>query len=162
MGLDRVLIIPAGDPWQKAGRDVTPGKHRLEMCRLAVDGSPGLEVDLRELDRDGPTYTIETLGTFPADEELFLILGSDSLSAIESWHRWEDVLSRVTLIEAPRPDVERGVGAEHGAIQLDMGLLDISSTDIRRRIAGGAPYRYLVTAPVHEYIEAAGLYAEDD
>ncbi|MFP4074573.1 MAG: nicotinate-nicotinamide nucleotide adenylyltransferase, partial [Actinomycetota bacterium] len=75
--LDRVLILPAGDPWQKSGRDVTPGKHRLEMCRLAVEGAEGLEVDLRELDRDGPTYTADTLGTFPRDEELFLILGSD-------------------------------------------------------------------------------------
>lgn len=160
MGLDRVLIIPAGDPWQKAGRDVTPGKHRLEMCRLAVDGSRGLEVDLRELDRDGPTYTIETLGTFPGDEELFLILGSDSLSGIESWERWEEVVARVTLIEAPRRNGGRGVGAAHGAIELDMGLLEISSTEIRRRVAAGEPYRYLVTAPVHEYIEAAGLYAE--
>jgi nicotinate-nucleotide adenylyltransferase len=159
-GLDRVLIVPAGDPWQKSGRDVTPGKHRLEMCRLALATGGGLEVDLRELDRDGPTYTIETLGTFPEDEELFLILGSDSLAGIESWHRWQEVVERVTLVEAPRPGITRGVGKRLGAIQLDMGPLDISSTNIRRRVAEGKPYRYLVTDPVYEYIEATNLYAE--
>lgn len=159
--LDQVLILPAGDPWQKSGRDVTPGKHRLEMCRLAVEGAEGLEVDLRELDRDGPTYTADTLGTFPHEEELFLILGSDSLSRIETWQRWEEVVERVTLVEAPRPGTPLGTGAAHGAVQLDMGLLEVSSSDIRRRIAEGRPYRYLVTAPVHGYIEVTHLYAEN-
>jgi len=158
--LDRVLILPAGDPWQKSGRDVSPGKHRLEMCRLAIEGVEGLEVDLRELDRGGPTYTIETLGTFPAEEELFLILGSDSLGGIASWESWEQVLARVTLVEAPRSGTVRGVGEAHGAVQLEMGVLEVSSTDIRRRIAEGRPYRYLVTAPVHGYIEVTSLYAE--
>lgn len=157
--LDRVLIMPAGDPWQKSGRDVTPGEHRLQMCRLAVEGVEGIEVDLRELERDGPTYTVETLATFPADEELFLILGSDSLAGIRSWERWEEVVERVTVIEAPRSGVERGVGADLGAVQLEMGLLEISSTDVRRRIAAGEPYRYLVTGPVHGYIEVTSLYA---
>jgi nicotinate-nucleotide adenylyltransferase len=160
LALDRVLIIPAGDPWQKSGREVTLGKHRLEMCRVAVDGVDGVEVDLRELERDGPTFTIETLHTFPDDEELFLILGSDSLAGIETWYRWEEVLDRVTLVEAPRPGVPRGMGESHGAVQLDMGLLEVSSTDIRRRIAEGRPYRFLVTTPVYEYIEATNLYAD--
>lgn len=160
LGLDRVLIIPAGDPWQKSGRDVTPGKHRLEMCRLAVEGVDHIEVDLRELDRDGPTYTIETLGTFPPDEELFLILGSDSLAGIETWQRWEEILSRVTLVEALRPGPAVGVGGAHEAVELEMGLLEVSSTDIRRRIAGGEPYRFLVTGPVFGYIEVTHLYAE--
>lgn len=154
------MIIPAGDPWQKSGRDVTPGKHRLEMCRLAVEGADGLEVDLRELDRDGPTYTIETLGTFPPEEELFLILGSDSLAGFKTWQSWEEILSRVTLVEAPRSGAAVGVGEVYGAIQLEMGLLDVSSTEIRRRIAETRPYRFLVTAPVFGYIEVTNLYAE--
>jgi nicotinate-nucleotide adenylyltransferase len=131
------------------------------MCRLAIEGVDGIEVDLRELDRDGPTYTVETLETFPPDEELFLILGSDSLSGLETWQRWEEVVSWVTLVEAPRPGTQFGVGETHGAIQLEMGLLEVSSTDIRRRITEGRPYRYLVTAPVHGYIEVTNLYAED-
>lgn len=139
---------------------MTEGKHRLEMCRLAVEGVPGIEVDVRELDREGPTFTVETLQTFPADEELFLILGSDSLAGIETWHQWEEILHRVTLVEAPRPGVARGMGASHGAVQLDVGLMEISSTEIRQRIAAGRPYRFLVTAPVCGYIEVTNLYAE--
>lgn len=160
LDLDRVLILPAGDPWQKSGREVTPGKHRLEMCRLAVETANGLVVDVRELDREGPTYTADTLATFPSDEELFLILGSDSLSRLETWNRWQEVVERATLVEAPRPGSVWGSGAGHGAIPLEMGLLEVSSTDIRRRIANGEPYRYLVTDPVHGYIEVTNLYAE--
>lgn len=130
------------------------------MCRLATANADHIEVDLRELERNGPTYTVETLATFPDDEELYLILGSDSLSMIETWHRWAEVVERVTLVEAPRIGAPRGSGAEHGAIELDMGLLEVSSTEIRRRIATGEPYRYLVTEPVYEYIEARNLYAQ--
>ncbi len=160
LGLDRLLIVPAGDPWQKSGRDVTRGEHRLAMCRAAISDSDRIEVDVRELERDGPTYTVETLATFPADEDLYLILGSDSLAQIETWHRWAEVVDRVTLVEAPRIGAPRGSGTGHGAVQLDMGLLEVSSTDIRSRVAGGRPYRYLVTEPVYEYIEATNLYAE--
>lgn len=160
LGLDRLLVIPAGDPWQKSGRDVTQGVHRLEMCRLATSDSEAIEVDVREMEREGPTYTVETLATFPSDEDLYLILGSDSLANIESWHRWTEVVDRVTLVEAPRLGTPRGSGADHGAVQLDMGLLEVSSTDIRGRAAEGRPYRYLVTEPVYEYIEATNLYAE--
>lgn len=159
-GLDRLLIIPAGDPWQKSGREVTSGEHRLAMCRLATANADRIEVDLRELERHGPTYTVDTLATFSADEELFLILGSDSLAMIETWHRWTDVVERVSLVEAPRLGTSRGMGAAHGAVELDMSLLEVSSTDIRRRIAEGKPFRYLVTGPVHEYIEARNLYAQ--
>ena len=130
------------------------------MCRLAVEGVPGIEVDLRELDRDGPTFTVETLQTFPTDEEVFLILGSDSIAGIETWHKWEEILARVTLVEAPRPGVARGSGESHGAVQLDIGLMEVSSTDIRDRVASGRPYRFLVTAPVCGYIEVTNLYAE--
>jgi nicotinate-nucleotide adenylyltransferase len=158
--LDRLLIVPAGDPWQKSGREVTPGKHRLEMCRLATAHADRIEVDTRELESDGPTYTVETLATFPEDEELFFILGSDSLGRIETWNSWQEVVERVTLVEAPRPGTPRGTGAAHGAVLLEMGLLEVSSTDIRARIAAGGPYRYLVTEPVYDYIEAASPYAE--
>jgi nicotinate-nucleotide adenylyltransferase len=158
--LDRLLIVPAGDPWQKSGREVTPGKHRLEMCRLATAHADRIEVDTRELERDGPTYTVETLATFPDDEELFFILGSDSLARIETWNSWQEVLERVTLVEAPRPGTPRGAGAAHGAVQLEMAHLEVSSTDIRTRAPAGRPYRYLVTEPVYEYIESTNLYAE--
>jgi nicotinate-nucleotide adenylyltransferase len=158
--LDRLLIVPAGDPWQKSGREVTPGMHRLEMSHLATANADRIEIDTREMERDGPTYTADTLTTFADDDELFLILGSDSLARIETWNRWQEVVDRVTLVEAPRPGTPRGSGAAHGAVLLDMGLLEVSSTDIRTRVSAGRPYRYLVTEPVYEYIESTNLYAE--
>lgn len=160
LSLDRVLIIPAGDPWQKTDREVSPREQRLEMGRLAVEGVDGLEVDPRELDRDGPTYTVETLATFPSDEELFVIVGSDSLAGLETWHRWKEVVARATLVEAPRSGTEPGIGFQYGAMLLEMGMLEISSTDIRRRAASGLPYRFLVTEPVFDYIESTNLYLQ--
>lgn len=159
LGLDRILIVPAGDPWQKSGRWVTKGVHRLEMCRLAVAGAEGIEVDEREVRRDGPTYTVDTLATFPHDEELFLVLGSDSAAGLESWHRWEDVVERATMVIAPRMGVSQP--AVDGAVHIDMGLLAISGTDIRDRVLTGRPYRYLVTEPVYAYIRANALYAKE-
>jgi nicotinate-nucleotide adenylyltransferase len=158
LDLDRVLVIPAGDPWQKSGRWVTPGRHRLEMCRSAVTGVEEIQVDEREVERDGPTYTADTLGTFPNDEELFLILGADSASGLRTWHRWETVVERATIALAPRPgtpmpDIE-------GSIAIEMGLLEVSGTEIRERIRTGRPYRYLVTEPVRAYIASHGLYTE--
>jgi nicotinate-nucleotide adenylyltransferase len=163
LSLDRVLIIPAGDPWQKSDRSVTPGSDRFEMCRLSVRGVPGLVVDDREVKRHGPTYTIDTLETFPKDEKLFLIVGADAAASIETWHRHEDILERATLAVLPRPNsdpVDRP-----GAIDVEMGLLEVSGTDIRARVRTGQPFRYLVTLAVHDYIVEHDLYAnldEDD
>lgn len=158
LGLDRVLIIPAGDPWQKLDRAVSPARHRLEMCRLAVEGVAGIEADDREVVRDGPTYTIDTLETFPGDEEMFLIVGADAAAGLPSWHRWEEVARRVTIAVAPRPGVDST--DIPGAVRIDMGTLEVSGTDIRNRVGEGRPYRYLVTRVVHEYIEANELYAK--
>jgi nicotinate-nucleotide adenylyltransferase len=155
--LDRVLVIPAGDPWQKSGRWVSEGMHRLEMCRLALAGVDDIVVDSREVERDGPTFTIDTLAGFPDDEELFFVLGADSAAGFKSWHRWPEILGRATIAIAPRPgvpwpDIE-------GAIHLDMGMLEVSGTEIRERIRDGRPYRFLVTEPVYDYIRSHGLYA---
>lgn len=158
LDLDRVLVIPAGDPWQKSGRWVTQGPHRLEMCRLAVAGVEGIEVDSREVERDGPTYTVDTLKTFPADEELFVVLGADSAAGFGSWQQWEDILERATIAIAPRPGSPRP--EIEGAVDIEMGMLEISGTEIRERIRLGKPYRYLVTQPVYEYVRSRGLYAE--
>jgi len=159
LGLGRVLIVPAGDPWQKSAREISPARHRLEMCRLAVDGVAGFEVDEREITREGPTYTIETLESFPDDEELFLILGSDAAAGIQTWHRWQDVVQRATIVEAPRLGFPEG-DRRPDVVHLEMGRLEISSTDIRSRVAAGLPYRYLVPRVVYEYIESKNLYAE--
>lgn len=156
--LDRVLIVPAGDPWQKAERSISSASARLEMCRRSVRGVPGLVVDERELNRDGSTYTIDTLESFPADEELFLIVGADAAANFETWHRYEDILERATLVVLPRPG--SGGVDRPGVIAVEMGLLEISGTDIRARVRAGRPFRYLVTNGVHDYIVEHDLYAD--
>lgn len=166
-GLDRVLFMPAGDPWQKQGRWVSPSRHRLHMTKVATDGVDGFEVDERELVRDGPTFTVETLATFPEAEELFLILGADSAARIRSWQRWEEVVARARVVVIPRPGATTGevLSVLPDALVLDAPPLEISSTAIRTLVAQGGAYRYLVTEPVYSYIEEHGLYTqavEDD
>jgi len=155
--LDRVLIVPAGDPWQKSDRKVSPAFHRLEMCRLAIDGVKGLEVEDLETRRDGPTFTIDTLEAFPPDEDLVLIVGSDAATGLATWHRWEDILERATIAVAPRPGPDMGDAV--GLVWIEMAPLEVSSTEIRARASQGLPFRFLVTGPVYEYITAHDLYA---
>ena len=119
-----------------------------------------MEVDERETERDGPTYTIETLETFPSGEEVVLILGADAASRIRTWHRWQEVLDRAELAVAPRPGAV--VDREIAWTPIEMGLLEISGTDIRERARAGRPFRFLVTRAVHHYISSRGLYAESN
>lgn len=157
--LDRVLVVPAGDPWQKADRRVVAAHHRAEMCRIAVESVDGLEVDDREVTRGGPTYTIDTVASFPADEELYLVVGSDAAAGLDTWHRWEEILQRATIAIAPRPGSP--ITDIPGAVEIEMGLLEVSGTDIRQRAIEGRPFRYLVTPPVYDYIVTHDLYPKE-
>lgn len=160
LDLDRVLIVPAGDPWQKSGRFISPAADRVEMCRIALADVDEIEVDTREAVRDGPTFTIDTLGTFPPDEELFLILGADAAAGLSTWHRWREVVDRVTVAVAPRPGAPILPEGLPRVKHIEMGLLEVSGTEIREMVRTRQAYRYLVTEPVHAYIESHGLYAE--
>ncbi|HJQ91528.1 MAG TPA: nicotinate-nucleotide adenylyltransferase [Acidimicrobiia bacterium] len=160
--LDRVLFMPAGDPWQKGARELTPAAERLEMTRLAVEETDGFEVDDREIDRHGPTYTIDTLLTFPSGEELFLILGADAAIGLPTWHRWEEVIERAGILVVPRPGTDLAAVAATipQATILEMSALDISSTSIRELAASGRPYRFLVPSEVHRFIDNKGVYTQ--
>jgi nicotinate-nucleotide adenylyltransferase len=160
--LDRVLFMPAGDPWQKGARELTPAAQRMEMTRLAVEGTDRFEIDDREIARDGPTYTIDTLLTFPSGEELFLILGADAAVGLPSWHRWEEVTERAGVLVVPRPgtDLVAVAATVPKATILDMAALDISSTSIRDLAASGRPYRFLVPPEVHRFIDNEGVYTQ--
>jgi nicotinate-nucleotide adenylyltransferase len=160
--LDRVLFVPAGDPWQKSHRDLTGAAHRLEMIRLAIADTYGFELDDREIEREGPTYTIDTLLSFPKTEELSLILGADAALGLPTWHRWEEVVDLVSLLIVPRPgtDAREVQAALPEAVFLDMAVLEISGTEIREMAQIGEPFRFLVPLAVHDYIEALSLYAE--
>ncbi len=168
LGLDAVLFMPAGAPWQKAGRRVSAPVHRWEMTRRAVAGVDYFVADDREVHRDGWTYTADTLSTFSPDDEVTLILGADAAAKLPTWERAGEVLERVRLAVAPRPGIpaeDVGVTLEDGASRpvtwLDMAPLDISGTLIRRRVAAGHSVRFLVRDSVWRYLMDQGLYADE-
>jgi nicotinate-nucleotide adenylyltransferase len=160
--LDRVLFIPAGRPWQKDEAGVMAPEHRLEMTRLAIEGVEGFALDDQEVRRDGPTFTADTLISFSDEEELFLILGADAASRIQTWDRFKDVLARTTVLVLPRPGTDSMVIADliPDAVYLDMAVLEVSGTDIRNIARDGQPFRFLVTEAVHEYIAENHLYPD--
>lgn len=158
--LDRVLFVPAGEPWQKSDREVTEVGLRVAMVVLAIADSPGFELDTKEAERDGPTYTIDTLESFPDDEDLYLILGADAAGGVGSWHRAEAISERARFLVLPRPgsDAEKAASTLPGAEVLEMAALDLSSTKIRDMAMEGKPFRYLVPERVHHFIHANRLY----
>ena len=139
LGLDRVVFIPAGSPWQKAGRKVSSAHHRSVMSRLAVEGVDYFEADEREVHRDGWTYTADTLDGFDPTEELVLILGADAARGLPTWERSADVLARAQVAVVPRPGVGRSEVDSLVKVErwLDMPALPLSGTLIRQRAAAG-------------------------
>ena len=160
--LDLILFLPAGDPWQKSHREITPGRHRLAMTELAVAGVDGFATDDREILRAGASYTIDTLESFSGDDEIFLVLGVDAALGIDTWHRASDVKQRARFLVLPRPGFDPGELRENlpAATVLEMEELDLSSTAIRRRAREGEPFRFLVPYGVYEYIVENGLYTQ--
>lgn len=160
LGLDRVVFIPAGSPWQKAGRKVSSAHHRWVMSHLAVDGVDYFEADEREVHRDGWTYTADTLDSFDPAEELVLILGADAARGLPTWERSADVLARAQVAVVPRPGVDRSEVDSLVKVErwLDMPALPLSGTLIRQRAAAGLGIRFLVTEQVYQYLDEQKLY----
>jgi nicotinate-nucleotide adenylyltransferase len=160
--LDRVLLVVAHDPWQKAGTVSTAAADRLAMVEAAVVDVPGLEASDLELRRGDQSYTADTLATLRSqhpDAELHLILGSDAAAGLPTWERAEEVQRLATLVVVARPGSEGllpPAGWTHRV--LEVPRLDVSSTDLRARFADGRPLDYLVTAPVQRLIRERGLY----
>ena len=162
LGLDVVTFMPAGAPWQKDDRKVADPRHRLEMTRLAIAGVEYFEADAREVERDGWTYTADTLHTFPAHEQLYVILGADAASRLPTWQRYQQVIDRARIAVMPRPgfsrnDVAAAVG-EGSFDWLDGPELDVSGTAIRKRLGAGKSIRFLVPEAVRAYASAVGLH----
>ena len=144
--LNELRIIPTGDAWHKT-RTLTPSPHRLAMTRLAFAEVPQAVVDPREIDRQGATYTVDTLQELKAEQpeaDLYLFIGADQANAFKTWHRWQEILSLATVVVAPRPSDEQGGAASqwHNAIspdvqRLDMPSLNVSATEIRAHVARG-------------------------
>jgi nicotinate-nucleotide adenylyltransferase len=165
--LDKVLLIPAGDPWRKAGRDITPALIRLEMARRAAAGNDYLEVDAREVLREGASYTIDTLRELRAelddDDDLFLILGEDALADLPNWREPASLADYATIVVAPREGIDSPelLPFDPSAIErIDMPYIDVSATDLRHRARLGRSLRYLVPDAVLAFIEERGLYMD--
>jgi nicotinate-nucleotide adenylyltransferase len=171
LGLDRVLFLPAGAPWRKAERRIAPVADRVAMVRAALAGDPYFEVSLIESERRGPSYTVDTLSVLQRQlgpqAELYFILGQDALADLPNWREPARIVQLARLAVAarpgcPRPDpaaLERAVpGIRERIDVVPMPQVDISSTDIRRRVAQGLSIRFLVPAAVEAYIAAHGLY----
>lgn len=166
--LDRVIWIPAGDPPHKKRYEVTPQEHRYAMVVLATASNERFEVSRWELERSGPSYSIDTILHFKAENpgaELFFITGADAILEILTWHRHEEVIRSCRFIAVTRPgyDLDRLGTVLPAEYRQQVSLLtapgvDISSTAIRGRVPAGDPIRYLVPETVETYIRKHRLY----
>ena len=173
LGLDKVIFIPAGRPWLKSGQSVTDSAHRLAMVELAIEGNPRFEVSRIEIERPGPTYTVDTLAELRrrmGDADLYLILGMDSVRELSRWHQPERIFELCSVAGVSRPgvadvsvgDLERVFPSSAGRVRMVSGpMVDTSATDIRSRATGDATLRG-VPDSVRRYIRRYSLYTERD
>ena len=165
--LDRVVFVPTGRPWQKPV-GVSPAEDRYRMTVLATASNPAFTVSRLEVEHQGPTYTVDTLrrlrAAHPAGTRLFFITGADAVLQILTWKEPDQVLALAELIAATRPgfDLDRLIGQVPGAAgrvhRMEIPALAISSSDLRTRVARGAPIQYLVPDEVARYIHDHALY----
>ncbi len=168
--LDRVLFVPAGEPPHKRGLPVTPAEHRVAMVALAIQDNPAFVLSRIEVDRPGPSYTVDTLrqlrATWPA-AELFLIIGADELLSLPTWREPATIAALAQIVAVARPGVqiedlrylEPWIPEPQRRIHfVSMPLIGISATDLRRRVAEGRPIRYQVPDAVMQYIYEHRLY----
>lgn len=161
LGASTVRFIPAGFQYRKSHAH-SSGEVRLEMTRLAIADNPAFELDARELRRDGPSYTVDTLAELKREGrgEIVLVVGADALADMAHWKEPGRIRALARLAVAPRPGGTPSVGppGSGGAVEIDMPPLPISSSLIRERVRAGLPIRYLVPREVEAYIENHGLY----
>ena len=171
-GLDEVVFVPTGQPWQKADRIVTPAEARYLMTVIATADDPRFTVSRVDIDRGGPTYTNDTLRDLAAlnpDSELYFITGADALASILTWQDWEEVFGLAKFIGVSRPGYELTDSHITEAVDqlpddairlVEVPALAISSTDCRARAADGRPIWYLVPDGVVQYVNKRGLYRQ--
>jgi nicotinate-nucleotide adenylyltransferase len=165
--LDEVVFVPTGQPWQKDGRKVSPSEDRYLMTVIATASNPGFSVSRIDIDRAGPTYTIDTLRdlrTERGDEsELFFITGADALAQIMSWQDVNELFALAHFVGCTRPGHRlTGDGLPQDRVSLvEIPALAISSTDCRQRVAAGEPIWYLVPDGIVQYIAKRRLYHPD-
>jgi len=161
LGLDRVLLVVAGDPWQKRGRVVAAAEDRLALVRAAVAGIDGVEASAIEVEREGPSVTADTLEALAAPgRELFLVLGADAVANMSTWKRLDETRGLATIVVVERAgDLDvHPPGDGWRVAHVRVPRLDIASTDLRARLAAGRPVDGLVPESVLAEIRRRGLY----
>lgn len=160
-GLQQVLWMPARRSPHKMATQLSDSLHRVEMTRAATEGNAAFRVSEIELQRSGPSFTVDTLlairETNP-EARLFLIIGEDNWSQFHLWHRPETIRSLADLVICPRRGRNRPIKPDRQALHVDVPLIDINASDIRRRVQAGRSIRYLVPDNVRAYIERYRLY----
>jgi nicotinate-nucleotide adenylyltransferase len=166
--LDEVVFMPAGQPWQKEGRKVSAPEDRYLMTVIATASNPRFSVSRLDIDRPGPTYTIDTLRDLRAeredDAEFFFITGADALSRMMSWQDVEELFSLAHFVGVTRPGhrlTDRGLPEDKVSL-VEISALAISSTGCRQRVADGEPIWYLVPDGIVQYIAKRRLYRAGD
>jgi len=169
LGLSEVFFVPAGQPWLKLDRNITAAVHRVEMVRCAIADNPHFKLCTLEVERPGPSYTVDTLTMLRkqlgSEASFFFILGRDTLAELPLWKEPQKLVQLCRLVVPPRlgskdlKHLETAIpGLLDKVIQLDMPVIGISSSEIRQRIAQGLTIRYLVPDKVAEYIAKQKLY----
>lgn len=170
LGLERVFFVPAKDPWRKPRQDVAKAVDRLEMVRLAVEGNDRFSVSTVDMEREGPSYSVDTLGDLRRSEgasaEFHFILGYDALGDLPNWREPGRLADLARLVAVVRPGYRvdwRALGkvvasAKERIVLLEIPEVGISSTELRKRVAEGKSIRYWVPESIDAYIRGQGLY----
>jgi nicotinate-nucleotide adenylyltransferase len=169
--LDEVIFVPAGQPWLRMDNPLSAAAHRVQMVRLAIAGEPHYKLSTTEVERAGPSYTVDTIAELSTQldkgDQLFFILGWDNLSELPRWHEPSRLVKICSLVAVPRPgypppDLEVLAAAIPGLARsvtlLEAPYVDISASEIRRRVSRGLSINHLVPGPVADYIQEHGLY----
>ncbi|UCG54276.1 MAG: nicotinate-nucleotide adenylyltransferase [Dehalococcoidia bacterium] len=173
LNLDEVIFIPTGSPWLKAGKVVLPAEHRLNMLRLAITGQSHFRISTLELERNGPTYSVDTLVEMKQgmvdNNELFFIIGWDNLAQLQHWHQPQRLILLCHLVAVPRigypfpnlSSIEAVIpGISQRLIMLEKPHIDISASATRQMVRQGLSISHLVPKGVEEYIKDNRLYQE--
>lgn len=172
LDLSEVIFVPAGQPLLKPAHPITPAEHRLQMLRLAIADRPYFRVSAMEIERPGPSYTVDTIaelrGQYGSEDELFFILGWGSLAQLPEWREPSRIIKMCYLVAVPRPGCQRPnlealaasiPGIAQRVVFLEKPQVDISASAIRELAARGASIDHLVPEPVADYIRQHKLYS---
>ncbi|MGJ0867663.1 nicotinate-nucleotide adenylyltransferase [Enterococcus innesii] len=163
LGLDKVYFMPEYLPPHVDEKKTIPAEHRLAMLELAIADNPRFAVETIELERKGKSYTVDTMRELTAknpDTNYYFIIGGDMVNYLPKWHQIDELMELVTFVGVRRPEVP--IDSSYPIIWIDIPLMDVSSTSIRKKVQQGCSVRYLLPDNVLHYIQEKGLYLDEE